>query len=152
MINHRELPYRISVGMMVLNHKNLIWSGRRIKAYNFEQKNHTKIWQMPQGGLKKGENNLEGGLRELYEETGISSVKLLAKSNNWHYYDLPKELLGKALKGKYRGQKQKWFCFQFLGDDDEIMINPPPDGHKAEFDQWKWLPANDILDLSLIHI
>ena len=100
--------------------------------------------QMPQGGIDKGEDAYPAALRELYEETGMRSVSLLAEAPEWINYDLPVHLLGIALKGKYRGQTQKWFAFRFEGDESEIAINPPPGGHEAEFDAWAWKPMADL--------
>ncbi|MEQ9244431.1 MAG: RNA pyrophosphohydrolase, partial [Nitratireductor sp.] len=101
-------------------------------------------WQMPQGGVDRGEDPREAAYRELYEETGIKSVSFLAETPEWITYDLPEHLIGVALKGKYRGQKQKWFAFRFEGQDTEIAINPPPGGHEAEFDMWEWKPMTDL--------
>jgi putative (di)nucleoside polyphosphate hydrolase len=86
-------------------------------------------------------------LRELFEETGMQTVDYVAETPGWITYDLPLELVGIALKGKYRGQKQKWFAVRFAGQDNEIRINPPPGGHKAEFDEWAWRPMADLPSL-----
>ncbi|WP_295814161.1 RNA pyrophosphohydrolase [uncultured Nitratireductor sp.] len=143
-----ELPYRACVGIMVLNHKGLAWAGRRIvQPGTDELSGATQLWQMPQGGIDEGEDPRDAAYRELYEETGIKSVSLLAETPEWITYDLPDHLLGVALKGKYRGQKQKWFAFRFEGPDSEIAINPPPGGHEAEFDMWEWKPMTDLPDL-----
>jgi putative (di)nucleoside polyphosphate hydrolase len=93
---------------------------------------------MPQGGIDKGEEAEPAAKRELYEETGMRSVSLLEEAPGWIDYDLPPHLVGIALKGRYRGQRQKWFAFRFEGDESEISINPPPGGHEAEFDAWEW--------------
>lgn len=142
-----DLPYRPCVGIMVLNHENKVWIGRRIAEANTEYSGAPKRWQMPQGGVDKGEDPKPASLRELYEETGIHSVSLIAQTDDWLTYDLPEHLLGTGLKGKFRGQKQKWFVYRFEGDDSEISINPPPDGHKAEFDQWRWEEIKNLPDL-----
>lgn len=139
-----DLPYRPCVGAMVLNADGGVWIGRRMKEGNTEYSGSPLLWQMPQGGIDPGEEPGPAALRELYEETGITSVSLLAETDDWLTYDLPGHLLGIGLKGKYRGQKQKWFVYRFEGDDSEIRINPPPDGHKAEFDTWRW---GDISEL-----
>lgn len=133
-----ELPYRPCVGIMVLNAAGKVWIGRRIKEGNTEYSGSPKLWQMPQGGIDKHEDPKAAGLRELFEETGMSSVTLLAETADWLTYDLPADMIGIGLRGKYRGQKQKWYAYRFEGDELEIAINPPPEGHSAEFDQWRW--------------
>ncbi|WP_299940773.1 RNA pyrophosphohydrolase [uncultured Nitratireductor sp.] len=143
--NAADLPYRPCVGIMVLNDRGLAWAGRRIvQPETDELSGATQLWQMPQGGVDKGEEPREAAYRELYEETGMKSVSLLAETHDWITYELPEHLLGIALKGKYRGQKQKWFAFRFEGPDSEIAINPPPGGHEAEFDMWEWKPMTDL--------
>lgn len=139
-IDPESLPYRPCVGIMVLNRDGLVWAGRRIVESDSEMAGATQLWQMPQGGIDKGEEPLPAAKRELYEETGMKSVSLLAEAPDWINYDLPRELVGIALKGKYRGQTQKWFAFRFDGDESEIAINPPPGGHEAEFEAWDWKP------------
>lgn len=139
-----DLPYRPCVGIMVLNRDGLVWSGRRIPVGNSEYDGSPQLWQMPQGGIDKHEDPLKAAYRELYEETGIRSVTLLAEAPDWINYDLPPELIGIGLKGKYRGQTQRWFAFRFEGDEGEIAINPPPGGHEAEFDQWAWKPMAEL--------
>ena len=141
------LPYRPNVGIMALNRQGLVWAGRRIASTDSEMAGTDKLWQMPQGGIDEGEDPFEAALRELYEETGMRSVSLLAEAPDWIVYDLPPELVGRALKGKYRGQTQKWYAFRFEGDDSEIAINPPPGGHEAEFDAWAWKPMTDLPEL-----
>lgn len=139
-----DLPYRPCVGIMVLNHKGHVWSGRRIPEGNSEYDGSPQLWQMPQGGIDPGEDPLPAAMRELYEETGIKTVSLLAEASRWINYDLPTELIGIGLKGKFRGQTQRWFAFRFEGDESEIAINPPPGGHEAEFDAWEWKPMHDL--------
>lgn len=141
------LPYRPCVGIMVLNADRLVWAGHRIVIPNDEMEGATQLWQMPQGGIDKGEDAEIAARRELYEETGMKTVSLLAEAADWINYDLPPELVGIALKGKYRGQTQKWFAYQFTGDESEIAINPPPGGHAAEFDEWAWKPMAQLPDL-----
>jgi putative (di)nucleoside polyphosphate hydrolase len=141
------LPYRPCVGVMILNREGLVWAGHRIPVENGELDSNDKLWQMPQGGIDRGETALEAATRELYEETGIKSASLLAEAPNWINYDLPAHLIGIALKGKYRGQAQKWFAFRFEGDESEIAINPPPSGHTAEFDHWEWKPMRQLPEL-----
>lgn len=146
-VDPETLPYRPCVGVMVLNRHGLVWAGRRLVANDSEMAGTDKLWQMPQGGIDKGENPLTAAYRELYEETGIKSVSLLAEAPDWIEYDLPRDIVGIALKGKYRGQTQRWFAFRFEGEESEIAINPPPGGHEAEFDLWAWKPMRKLPDL-----
>ena len=146
-IKAEDMPYRPCVGIMVLNGDGLVWSGRRIAEPNSEYSNSPFRWQMPQGGIDKNEDPQKASLRELYEETGMKSVTLLAESKNWINYDLPEDLIGIGLKGKYRGQTQKWFAYRFEGDESEIQVNPPVTGEKAEFDAWEWKPMESLADL-----
>jgi putative (di)nucleoside polyphosphate hydrolase len=145
--NLASLPYRPCVGIMVLNNDHRVWAGHRIPEPKGELEDHNHLWQMPQGGIDPGEAPLTAAKRELYEETGIRSVSFLAEAPHWISYDLPAHLIGVALKGKYRGQSQKWFAFRFEGDATEIQINPPPGGHTAEFDAWDWKVMNDLPNL-----
>ncbi|HEY9057933.1 MAG TPA: RNA pyrophosphohydrolase [Aurantimonas sp.] len=142
-----NLPYRPCVGVMVLNRDGLVWAGRRLMEDKGEMTGATQLWQMPQGGIDKGEDPLAAARRELHEETGMRSVSLIAEAPDWIDYDLPPELVGIALKGRYRGQTQRWFAFRFEGDDSEIAIDPPPGGHAQEFDDWAWKPMDELLDL-----
>lgn len=146
-VDPETLPYRPCVGIMVLNREGLVWAGRRIAATDSEMAGTNKLWQMPQGGIDPDEDPLEAAQRELYEETGIRSASLVAEAPDWIHYDLPAELVGIAFKGRYRGQKQRWFAFRFEGEESEIAINPPPGGHEAEFDQWAWKPMLELPEL-----
>ena len=146
-IDPAALPYRPCVGVMVLNSEGLVWVGRREAQGDDEMGARPQLWQMPQGGIDKGEDPEPAALRELYEETGMKSVSLLAEAPNWINYELPPHLVGIALKGKYRGQTQKWFAYRFEGDPSEIAINPPPGGHTDEFDEWAWKPMTQLPDL-----
>ncbi len=143
-VKAEDLPYRPCVGVMILNRRGLVWAGRRIPEENSEYDGSPQLWQMPQGGIDKGEDPLDAAYRELYEETGIRTVTLLAEARNWINYDLPPQLVGIGLKGKFRGQTQRWFAFRFDGDETEIAINPPPGGHAAEFDAWDWKPMESL--------
>jgi putative (di)nucleoside polyphosphate hydrolase len=147
LVDPETLPYRPCVGLLVLNSRGLVWVGHRIAEPDSEFSGTSKLWQMPQGGIDEGEEPLPAACRELLEETGMESLTLLGEAPNWINYDLPPHLVGVAFKGRYRGQTQKWFAFRFHGDESEIRINPPPGGHKAEFDQWAWRPMHDLPDL-----
>lgn len=139
-----KLPYRDCVGIMVLNQQGQVFCGRRkVKPYA-EETGTDHLWQMPQGGIGKGEDVEAAARRELWEETGIRSVSLLAQTPGWIKYDLPEHLIGVALKGKYRGQRQKWFAYRFEGSDSEIAIDPPPAGQAAEFDHWQWRAMDEL--------
>lgn len=143
-----DLPYRPCVGIMVLNAEGLVWTGLRVnEPPDSEYHNSPFRWQMPQGGIDKDEDPKVASLRELYEETGIKTVSFLAETKGWLKYDLPEELIGIGLKGKWRGQKQKWFAYRFEGTQDEIQINPPVTGEKAEFEDWDWKPMHKLPDL-----
>ncbi len=134
----RALPYRLNVGMMICNHDGGIFAGQRLDS-------SAKAWQMPQGGVEKGEDPQAAALREMEEETGIpaSAVTVLAETADWIPYDLPHHLVPKLWKGRYRGQKQKWFLMRFHGSDDLINIET----EVPEFSAWGWLPPEELLDL-----
>lgn len=138
------LPYRASAGIMLLNAAGRVWTGRRLPKWAGDSA--APIWQMPQGGIDTGEDPIDTALRELEEETGIRSVDVLAEMPGWLSYDLPRELLGIALGGKYRGQRQKWFAMRFWGDDSEIDIGAR-NGKKAEFDRWSWRRMEQVPEL-----
>lgn len=128
---------------MLLNQAGLVWIGRRFDKQNDEGKG--RWWQMPQGGIDAGEDPKRSAFRELAEETAVTSAEVIAESPGWYSYDLPKQLIGKSWKGKYRGQTQKWFALRFLGEDKEVNLAPP--GHKQEFDQWRWAPMDEVVEL-----
>ena len=133
---YKKLPLRIGVGIVVLNKENKVFVAKRID-------NPGDYWQMPQGGVDKGEDFLIAAYRELNEETSIKSVELIKELENSITYELPAHLLGIIWKGKYKGQKQKWFLMRFFGNDNEININTL----KPEFLEWKWVDINEITEL-----
>ena len=138
MSDKEELPLRIGVGIILLNHENKVFGGKRID-------NPKNFWQMPQGGIDQNENFLQAAKRELEEETGIKSVKLIKELDGWFKYDLPKYLLGKLWKGKYRGQKQKWFVMKFLGKTNEINVRTK----NPEFFEWKWVKPSELPEVAV---
>ncbi|MBK9078367.1 MAG: RNA pyrophosphohydrolase [Hyphomicrobium sp.] len=144
-IDPASLPYRPCVGQMVINADGLVWVGCRADAKN-EAEGRGAWWQMPQGGIDDDEDPAAAAVRELYEETNIRSVSLIAEHPRWLNYDLPPDLIGKAWRGRYRGQKQKWFAYRFFGPDSEISIIPPP-GCEVEFISWRWAEVGELLDL-----
>jgi len=149
MVDRDALPYRDCVGTAIFNAQGLVFIGRRKPEEDPEDSSeYGAPWQMPQGGIDKGEAPLETAYRELFEETSIRSVELLAEAPEWIYYDLPDEALGIALKGKYRGQRQRWFAFRFTGEESEINVTEPGGGaHPAEFDRWRWETLEALPDL-----
>jgi putative (di)nucleoside polyphosphate hydrolase len=139
-----QLAYRPCVGVMVLNRAGLIWIGRRHDAPG-EPEGPGAWWQMPQGGIDEAEDPAQAALRELYEETSLRSVEIIAESRDWYTYDLPPNLRPRAWGGRYRGQKQKWFAMRFTGRDEEVALERP--GHKAEFDAWRWASIDELVGL-----
>ena len=133
---YKNLPLRTGVGIIVLNKQNKVFVARRID-------NSKKFWQMPQGGVDPQENFLTAAYRELEEETSITSVKLIKELDGTTTYELPNNLLGIIWKGKYKGQKQKWFLMRFTGDDKEINIKTK----NPEFLDWKWIDLDQITDV-----
>jgi putative (di)nucleoside polyphosphate hydrolase len=131
----KSLPYRPCVGIMLLNRRGRVFIGRRADGPQHIEEAHA--WQMPQGGVDKDEDAYAAALRELYEETNIRSVEKLGEIADWLTYDIPREVVGQAWKGRYRGQTQKWFALRFTGDESEIDISCPA-GHKPEFIGWRW--------------
>ena len=130
------LPYRLGVGLVIINDQLEIFTGRRL--------DNTKAWQMPQGGIDNNEIPLEAAYREMYEETGIrkSKVTLLKQTKTWYRYDLPQEIQNKFWGGKFRGQSQKWFLFKFIGTEFDINIETK----YQEFSDWKWSKKTEMLD------
>jgi putative (di)nucleoside polyphosphate hydrolase len=141
-----QLPLRPCVGVMLLNAQGLVWVGRRLPKWLDDKSAY--IWQMPQGGMMSGEAPEHAALRELAEETSVRSVAHLAESAHWLEYELPQHLIGIALKGRYRGQRQKWFAMRFTGKDAEIDISAK-NGHKAEFDAWRWAAVEELPSLAV---
>ena len=132
-MTNNYLPLRIGVGAIVLNDKNKIFVGKR-------KDNPVDKWQMPQGGINKNEDYLTAMRRELEEETSIKSIEILKEIDDFFIYELPKELLGIIWKGKFRGQKQKWFIVRFKGEESEINLKTK----HPEFIEWKWIEKSDL--------
>jgi len=128
---------------MLLNADRKVWIGRRADV-DPKRRKYGTWWQMPQGGIDTGEDPSPAALRELREETGVTSAKIIGQTSAWLTYDLPPELLGKAWKGRYKGQKQKWFAMAFTGSDDEIVLDHGLDGTHPEFDAWRWADINEV--------
>lgn len=126
--------YRPCVGILLLNRQGLAWVGRRNDMID-------ESWQMPQGGIDKGETPRDAALRELAEEVGTTNVEIIGESRQWLRYDLPEPLFGNIWEGAYRGQRQRWFAMQFIGDDSEIR---PTQVAKPEFDSWKWVEVDSL--------
>ena len=145
MTSFENLPYRPCVGVMVLNRAGLAFIGRRTEGP--EHIDLTHVWQMPQGGIDPGEDPWPAALRELREETNISSVERLGEVAEWLTYDIPPDIVGQAWSGKYRGQTQKWFALRFTGADSEIDVEHPAGGEKAEFAAWRWEKLQNLPDL-----
>jgi putative (di)nucleoside polyphosphate hydrolase len=131
-----RLPYRRCVGVMLANPAGHVFVGQRLD-------NDTPAWQMPQGGIDKGESVTEAALRELWEETGVTAdkVRIEAETPDWLTYDLPHEIVPRIWKGRYRGQEQKWVLMRFLGQDEDVNIATD----HPEFSEWRWLPPEDLV-------
>ena len=138
-MSNKILPLRTGVGIAVLNSQNKVFVGKR-KDNPFDK------WQMPQGGVDSNEPLLQAMRRELLEETSIKNIEVLKEFDQWLEYELPEKLVGKIWKGKYRGQKQKWFVVKFLGTDDEININTK----NPEFIEWKWVDVDLLPNLIVL--
>ena len=142
---YESLPYRPCAGIMVLNRAGLVFIGRRSSGP--EHIDATHVWQMPQGGIDEHEDPYKAALRELYEETNIRSVEKLGEIAEWLTYDIPRDIVGEAWGGKYRGQKQKWYALRFVGSDSEIDISNPAGTHHPEFIAWRWVAMRELPDL-----
>jgi putative (di)nucleoside polyphosphate hydrolase len=138
MTDHASLPYRPCAGVMLINRKGKVLVGQRLDST-------LEAWQMPQGGIDKGEDARDAAIRELWEETGIRAdlVELVAESPDELFYDLPDELVGVIWKGKWRGQRQMWFLFRFLGEDSDVNIATA----EPEFRAWRWADPADLVEL-----
>ena len=131
--------YRPCVGVALFNAEGLVWIGRRRPDKGPEYRDVVYEWQMPQGGIDSGEDPAQAARRELYEETNIRTVEPLGECPEWYRYDLPAQAIGRSLKGRYRGQTQKWFALRFTGSESEINVLRPAEGaHKPEFIEWRW--------------
>ena len=128
-----ELPYRPCVGIMLINRERQVLVG--------ERRDMPGAWQMPQGGIDAGETIRQAAIRELREETGVTSVAFLAESATWLRYDLPAHLVGRVWRGRYRGQQQKWVALAFNGHDDEIDLH----GDHGEFERWQWSSPDKLI-------
>jgi len=131
--NPEDLPYRLGVGIMLINREGHVFVGRRIDQT-------VEGWQMPQGGIDDGETPAEAALRELKEEVGTDKAEIIRELDDWFAYDLPPHLVGVALHGKYRGQKQKWFALRFTGKDADIDLA----AHEPEFSRWRWISMEEL--------
>ncbi len=135
-MNNQKLPMRKGVGIIVLNQSNLVFVGKR-------KDNPGDKWQMPQGGVDEGEDYITAMKRELVEETSISSIQIIKEIEKIYQYELPKNLIGIIWKGKFKGQKQKWFITRFLGNDNEINLYTD----HQEFIEWKWIDPKRLPDV-----
>ena len=133
MTPYDQRPYRQGVGVMLLNRRAEVLVGKRIDM-------PSDAWQMPQGGIDAGETAEAAAWREMHEEIGTDKAALLAESRDWYFYDLPPDLADQIWRGRFRGQRQKWFAFRFLGQDADIDITT----HRPEFSAWKWAPLAEL--------
>ena len=140
MIDIEKLPYRRGVGVVLFNRQREVFVAQRLDTAE-------PAWQFPQGGIDHDEDPLLAAKRELQEETGVTSAELIAETPDWLRYDLPRDLVPKVWKGRYRGQRQKWFAARFTGKDSEINVESPGGGHKAEFVSWRWEPMKNLPQL-----
>jgi len=128
-----QRPWRLGVGIVLLNAQGEAFVGRRTDTAG-------PAWQFPQGGIDEGEDPLQAALREMKEEVGTDKAEFLAETRDWIAYDLPPDLADRVWKGRFRGQKQKWFAFRFRGADSDIAL----DTHVREFDAWRWMPLAEV--------
>jgi putative (di)nucleoside polyphosphate hydrolase len=139
------LPYRPCVGIMLLNRQGLAFVGQRADRSDAPE-GVGQWWQMPQGGVDEGEQPEQAARRELFEETGVRSINVIARTKDWLVYDLPQHLIGVAWEGRYRGQKQMWFAARFEGPESEIDITRRED-REQEFDTWQWVRVAELPSL-----
>ena len=139
--------YRPCVGIMLLNAAGLVFIGQRKVKRTSEATGAGYLWQMPQGGIDPGEDPYDAAVRELAEETNVTSVAMLAEAPDWYSYDLPVDATKKAWRGRYQGQRQKWFALRFTGADSEIDVLAPAGGVKPEFDTWRWARMETLPEL-----
>ena len=139
-----DLPYRPNVGAVVFNRAGLVLVARRAELPNAEAR--AGGWQLPQGGIDEGEDPREAILRELAEEIGTSRAEVIGEHDAWLTYDLPPELIGVALHGRYRGQRQRWFALRFTGEESDIRLDLDP---HPEFDAWRWVELAALPDLAV---
>lgn len=141
--SYDDLPYRTCVGVALINRDGLVFIGRRKSGP--EHIDETHVWQMPQGGVDPGEDTWAAAQRELYEETNVRSFERVGEVAEWLTYDIPRTIAGRAWKGRYRGQTQKWYAARFLGEDHEINVEAPAGGaHKPEFIAWRWEKLDNL--------
>lgn len=144
------LPLRPCVGVVLFNAQGLAWVGRHRPKWAAQRQSYIgeQVWQLPQGGIEPREPSREAAFRELWEETGVRNASLIAEIPGWLTYELPPELLGVALKGKYAGHRLRWYAMSFDGDDSEIDIGPKG-ALKSEFDAWRWVPLAEVPSLAV---
>ncbi|MEE8662719.1 MAG: RNA pyrophosphohydrolase [Acetobacter sp.] len=136
-----DLPWRPNVGAVIFNRQGLVFIARRTDMPGAGGPLNEGVWQCPQGGMDEGETPETAVLREVQEETGMEQIRILGSCDEWMKYDLPPELIGKALGGRWRGQTQKWFAVLFEGKDDSIRLDLQK---PAEFDAWRWVPIEAL--------
>lgn len=152
LISHTDsfsLPLRPCVGVVLFNAQGLVWVGRHTPRWARARDANTEgFWQLPQGGIESREPSREAAFRELWEETGVRSASLIGDIPGWLTYELPEDLLGVALKGKYAGHRLRWYAMRFEGDDSEIDISAKG-SMKSEFDAWQWVPLAEVPRLAI---
>lgn len=145
-----RLPMRPCVGIALFNAEGRVWLGRRQPKWTRCRQDYVDgpVWQPPQGGINRGETTHDAAFRELFEETGITSAEIIAEIPGWLSFELPRELVGVALKGKFGGQRLRWFAMRFRGREDEISLNSQG-GRKPEFDAWQWTDLHELPALAV---
>lgn len=146
--NIKELPYRDCVGVALFNKQGKVFIAKRLLSPNQDPSKFPYLWQMPQGGIDKGETPYDAAHRELFEETSVKSANLIYEAPEWLYYDFPDYVMGRSISNKYRGQRQRWFAFLFEGDEAEINLEVVAgDNFHQEFDSWRWEDLSNLPDL-----